>query len=149
MVKSPMPWTKAPSIYKHIQTRLQALLLLFFPAQGQTVMTSTRAFNPSHLTQIPLFISKPLSLLLGRVFAQFLCSHINVAAFPWQVKQFTNTCKQTFHKHRTGIFWWSNRKKKKINGKILISSQAGQHWMSWTCWYIKGQVDQKDWRWNI
>lgn len=54
-------------------------------------MTSTKVFNPPHLTQIPLFISKPLSLLLGTIFAQSLCSHINVAAFPWQVKQFTNT----------------------------------------------------------
>lgn len=118
-----------------------SLLLLFFPAQGQTVTTSTRVFNPPHLTQIPLFISKPLSLLLGTIFAQFLCSHINVVAFPRQVKQFTNTRKQIFHKCRTAIFWWSNRKKKKINEKILISSQAGGHWMSWTCWYIKGQVD--------
>lgn len=98
-----------------------------------------------HLTQIPLFISKPLSLLLGTIFAQFLCSHINVAAFPWQVKQFTNTRKQIFRKRKTAIFRWSNRKKKKkINEKILISSQAGGHWMSWTCWYIKGQVDSKD-----
>lgn len=65
-----------------------------------------------HLTQIPLFISKPLSLLLGTIFAQFLCSHINVAAFPWQVKQFTNTRKQIFRKRKTAIFRWSNRKKK-------------------------------------
>lgn len=71
-----------------------SLLLFFFPAQGQTVTTSTRVFNPPHLRQTLLFITKPLPPLLGTSFAQSLCSHINVAAFPWQVKQFTNT-----HKH--------------------------------------------------
>lgn len=118
-----------------------SLLLLFFPAQGQTVTTSTRVFNPLHLTQILLVISKPLSFLLGTIFAQFLSSHINVAAFPWQLKQFTNTCKQIFCKHRTGIFWWSNRNKKSMIKYWFLQCFAGEHWMSWTCWYIKGVVD--------
>lgn len=86
-----------------------SLLLLFFPAQGQIVTTSIRVFNPPHLTQIPVFISKPLLLLLGTIFAQFLCSHISVAAFPRPVKQFTKTRKQIFCKCSTEIFWWSNR----------------------------------------
>lgn len=39
--------------------------VLFFPAQEQTVMISTRVFSPPLLTHFPLFISKLLSFLLS------------------------------------------------------------------------------------
>lgn len=79
MVKSPRPWTNAPSIYKHPNKVTLFLLFLFFPAQEQSVMISTRVFSPPLLTDFPLLFSKTLSLLLSK--AWHLCT---IPVFPYR-----------------------------------------------------------------
>lgn len=119
------PWWRAQGLGQtlllstNIQTRLH-----YFCCFCSSLHKNNQWWFPPEFSALPSWlISRFYSLKpcpfcwvkLG-TFAQFLCSHIDVAAFPWQVKQFTNTCKQVCCKRRTRIFWWS-KEKKKINAK--------------------------------
>lgn len=127
------PWWRAQGLGQtlllstNIQTRLH-----YFCCFCSSLHKNNQWWFPPEFSALPSWlISRFYSLKpcpfcwvkLG-TFAQFLCSHIDVAAFPWQVKQFTNTCKQVCCKRRTRIFWWSKEKKKKSMPKIVIPSQA-------------------------
>lgn len=115
MVKSPRPWTNAPSIYKHMQTRLH-----YFFVCCSSLHKNKQWWFPPEFSALPFWLishfssqnSCPFCWVQPGTFAQFLCSHIFVTAFPWQVKQFTNTREQICCKRRTRIFWLSNGEKK-------------------------------------
>lgn len=85
MVKSPSPWTNAPSIYKNIQTRLHS----FFVVVEQTVTISARVSSPPFLAKYLFFVSKPLSLLLSGLapLCNFCVPNIDLTASSWQMKQ--------------------------------------------------------------
>lgn len=125
MVKSPRPWTNAPSIYKHMQTRLHSFLCVVLPCTRTNSDDFHKSLQPSPSDSLPTFHLKTLVPS-----AEFLCSHIVVTAFPWQVKQFTNTREQICRKRRTRIFWWSKGKKKKSMQKYrLLHRQFNTEWV--------------------
>lgn len=127
MVKSPSPWTNAPSIYKNIQTRLHSF---FIVVVEQTVTISARVSSPPFLAKYLFFVSKPLSLLLSGLapLCNFCVPNIDMTASSWQMKQSIYTA-STYTVNAGQDIFDETRGKKSIPKYWFLHRQISTEWI--------------------